>query len=176
MIRLAPQYSSKTIFLADAYATDTDEAPSRVVVKFTEAYGEAAHKLAHERGFAPDLRFCEKVDSVGMWVAVMDYVASDDTPIPLPSVAAESLRNAVKTLHNEGFVFGDLREPNVLVTREGQVQLIDFDWCGRVEEARYPYDIAMTSEHGWHADVRPGGLITKEHDAYMFEQLTGEKL
>ncbi|KAH9930695.1 uncharacterized protein B0H18DRAFT_1116814 [Fomitopsis serialis] len=167
--RLAAQYSSKAVFLADARVPD--KAAFRVVVKFTEAYGKHAHKVAHEGGFAPKLHHCEKVNSVGMWVVVMDFVASGSDSVRLSSVA-ESLRNAVKTLHDKGFVFGDLREPNILVTKEGKVQLIDFDWCGRVEEARYPYDIAMTGDHGWHADVQPGGLIAKEHDAHMFERLT----
>ena len=171
--RLAAKYSSKTVFLADAHVTG--DAPFKVVVKFTEAYGEDAHKIAHAGGFAPQLHYCEKVDSVGMWVVVMDFVTSGDDSASLPSVA-ESLRNAVRTLHDKDFVFGDLREPNVLVTKEGRVQLIDFDWCGRVEEARYPYDIVMTGNHGWHADVQPGGLIAKEHDAHMFKRLTEEQL
>ena len=171
--RLAADYSSKAVFLADARVTDKDKAMFKVVVKFTEAYGKDAHRVAHEDGFAPKLYYCEKVESVGMWVVVTDFVLSVSVHV---SSVAEPLRKAVKTLHDKGFVFGDLREPNVLVTEEGEVQLIDFDWAGHAGEARYPYDIAITSDHGWHADVRPGGLIAEGHDAHMFERLTGELL
>ena len=167
---LASEYSSKAVFLANAQVTGND--PFKVV-KFTEAYGKDAHRVAHEGGFAPKLYYCEKVESVGTWVVVTDFVASVSVHV---SSVTEPLRKAVKTLHDKGFVFGDLREPNVLVTEEGEVQLIDFDWAGHAGEARYPYDIAITSDHGWHADVRPGGLIAREHDEHMFKRLTEERL
>ena len=90
--------------------------------------------MAYEGGFALQMHFCNKVDSVGMWVVVMDFVDCSSDSVRLSSVAGP-LRNAVKTLHDKGFVFGDLREPNILVVKEGKVLLIDFDWCRRVGEA-----------------------------------------
>ncbi len=38
------------------------------------------------------------------------------------------LRDTMKVLHEARYVFGDLREPNVLLTEQGPL-LIDFDWC-----------------------------------------------
>ena len=45
---------------------------------------------------------------------VMDYVSGDH----------------VETLPGGGYVHGDLREPDVLVTTDG-LKLIDFDRCGK---------------------------------------------
>lgn len=107
MATLAFEYSSKAVFLANAQVPGN----SKVVIKFTEAYGKDAHKVAYEGGFAPQMHFCNKVDSVGMWVVVMDFVDCSNDSVRLSSVAGP-LCNAVKTLHDKGFVFGDLREQN----------------------------------------------------------------
>ncbi|KZT67958.1 hypothetical protein DAEQUDRAFT_640023, partial [Daedalea quercina L-15889] len=149
-----------------------------VVVKFTETYGAEAHRLAYQHGFAPELRFCDKIDSIGMWMVVMDYVNGRMATAPLAAAAVSSLRKAVETLHAAGFVFGDLREPNVMVAEDGQVKLVDFGRSGRVGEARYPVDIMLDHyypdeepRYGWHPGVRARGLIAKEHDIHMIEQL-----
>jgi len=75
-------------------------------------------------------------------------------------------------LHDEDYVHGDIREPNILVTAGG-LKLIDFDWCGKAGGARYPADIALVPSLGWHDGVRRGGPIAKVHDEHMFKLLTG---
>ena len=35
-------------------------------------------------------------------------------------------------------VFGDLRGPNIMVTKKGEVKLIDFNWAGIDGQAKYP--------------------------------------
>ncbi|KDQ07365.1 hypothetical protein BOTBODRAFT_120196, partial [Botryobasidium botryosum FD-172 SS1] len=52
----------------------------------------------------------------------------------------ERVEEAMKLLHGNGFVFGDLRAPNILRV-DGGAMLIDFDWAGKVGEAKYPLDI-----------------------------------
>ena len=37
----------------------------------------------------------------------------------------------IPNLHLEGYVFGDLREYNILFDKDGKVKLIDLDWAGR---------------------------------------------
>ncbi|KAI0327597.1 hypothetical protein GY45DRAFT_1373013 [Cubamyces sp. BRFM 1775] len=170
--RLATEYPMKAVFVAEA---KTDTETRDVVVKFTPVYGKAAHELLASASppQAPKLHFCDAVESVGMWVVVMDYVEGKAVAGVLQDPArVASLQNAVKTLHANGFVFGDLRNPNVLEVGDG-VMLIDsdFDWCGKEGTARYPSDILL-EEGVWHAGVQRGGLLKYEHDWYQFRALT----
>ena len=174
--RLDPHVSMRALFVAEARS---ESETAKVVVKFAYAYNCEAHGLLANASppLAPQLRFCAHAPSVGLWVVVMDYVEgrkvadvlTDQSPIA-------SLRKAVTTLHGRGLVFGDLRAPNVMIVGDGVV-LIDFDWCGKAGEARYPSDILL--EHpriDWHPGVQRGGLIEKAHDAHFFYALTEQNL
>ncbi|KAK7437614.1 hypothetical protein VKT23_018513 [Stygiomarasmius scandens] len=178
--RLCPELPTTAVFKAEARDIDSG-ATCEVVVKFTYSYGKEGHELLAKCGLAPALKYCEREDSVGgMLVVVMDWVTDqffvsrmeDDEVI-------QSLRTAVKVLHDNGLVFGDLREPNVLVNRqEKTVKLIDFDWCGPDRSARYPITINLNTDPSfpyinWHSGTKRGGLIAKVHDAHMFYVLTG---
>ncbi len=59
-----------------------------------------------------------------------------------------------------GYVFGDLREPNVLL-RKDKLYILDFDWCGKINEVRYPLDICDDDEMDWHNGVGPYRLIER---------------
>ncbi|KAF8349500.1 hypothetical protein F5887DRAFT_946481 [Amanita rubescens] len=63
------------------------------------------------------------------------------------------LRELISEYHRHGFVHGDIRKPNILVSNSDNTdfRLIDFDWAGRHETARYPS--MMNSEIPW-----PGGV------------------
>jgi len=143
-----------------------------VAVKFANSYCKAAHVLLAKNSFAPHLRYCEKVESVGMHVAIMDFVATHDKE---PKDLAKKVREAVSILHKAGFVHGDLRKPNVLFTEEGEIKIIDFDWCGKEGEVRYPLDINENGSIKWAGGVRCGGEIKRGHDQEMFEHLTKSK-
>jgi len=150
-----------------------DHVKHNVVIKFTATYCANSHQKLAEMGRAPRLWFCEHVESVGMYEVVMDHEDEvRDYARPVNKEYVEQLRAAVKTLHDENYVHGDIREPKVLVTTGG-LKLIDFDWCGKAGAARYPADISLASSFGWHDGVRRGGLIAKEHDEHMFKLLTG---
>ncbi|KAH9828791.1 uncharacterized protein C8Q71DRAFT_454827 [Rhodofomes roseus] len=84
--RLTSDIWSKPVFLATVHGPD-DTASTGVVVKFTETYGEEAHRLTYNCGFAPLLRLCAKVESVGMRVIVTDYVEGDMAISPLGSTS-----------------------------------------------------------------------------------------
>jgi serine/threonine protein kinase len=49
----------------------------------------------------------------------------------------EDITSLIKELHNHGYVHGDLRNTNLFVGNN-TFMLLDFDWAGRIEEARYP--------------------------------------
>ncbi len=67
-----------------------------------------------------------------MWVIVMEYIEGGNMfDLSILSVGQkDNLRMAVKLLHDNEFVFGDLREPNIIVRGGTELYLIDFDWCG----------------------------------------------
>ncbi|KAH9949162.1 hypothetical protein B0H21DRAFT_820351 [Amylocystis lapponica] len=174
--RLIPDVSMKAVFLVEA---KSGSETATVVVKFAYEYNREAHNLLATASpqQAPKLRYCAYEASVRMQVVVMDYVEGREVDDVLTQPAhIESLRRALKTLHASNFVFGDLRAPNVLIV-DDRVVLIDFDWCGKAGEARYPSDIALGVESAmWHSGVRRGGLIEKAHDKYHFRALTKEDL
>ena len=86
---------------------------------------------------------------------------------------AESLRRAVLALHDKKLVFGDLREPNILITKDG-LRLVDFDCSGEEGTVYYPVDISSGIQ--WPNGVGGGGKIKAEHDKAWFKQLTGTAL
>jgi len=72
-------------------------------------------------------------------------------------------------LHQEGWVHGDIRDSNIMVKKSSPFetfQLVDFDWSGRIGEARYPLDVNTTSVKRPDA-VAGGELIKAEHDIEM---------
>jgi serine/threonine protein kinase len=129
-----------------ATVTESSGDESIVVVKFTPSYSKEAHSMLAALKLAPRLWFCERVqDAGGLYVVVMDYMDSVGYSRQ-NSKASRCLRQAIKHLHCNGYVFGDLRDPNVLVTQDGSAMLVDFDWCGKRGEARYPLDINLNKE------------------------------
>lgn len=59
-------------------------------------------------------------------------------------------------------MFGDLRLPNIMVTKDNEVMFIDLDWVGRDGESRYP--IIMAQSIDWPEGVKDGlGVMLKEH-------------
>ncbi len=63
------------------------------------------------------------------------------------------LERALNILHGEGLVFGDLRRPNIMImpgpNKDDTVRLIDFDWAGKENEARYPIHLNQSKEVKW---------------------------
>ncbi|KAJ6584736.1 hypothetical protein B0H19DRAFT_394861 [Mycena capillaripes] len=149
-----------------AVATDVQTGLDlEVVVKFTATYSSEAHMFMATRQApaAPRLHFCSQERSVGdLFVVVMDWVEQED-PADWPS-AMRGLFDAVTSLHTHGMVFGDLREPNILRTKSG-LQLIDFDWSGKEQLARYP--LSLNTTVGWPVGVEAGGCIHSAHDLDM---------
>ncbi|KAJ7868408.1 hypothetical protein B0H14DRAFT_2346612 [Mycena olivaceomarginata] len=86
----------------------------------------------------------------------------------LPEDSPEQLTNIVSFLHDGGYVFGDLRWPNVMVAGK-KVKLIDFDWAGKEGYAKYPIHIAHNID--WPPGVTAMGKIKKVHDIHMLKSL-----
>ncbi|KAF9477785.1 PLP-dependent transferase [Pholiota conissans] len=126
--------------------TMDEEAPStKVVVKFIARYGKEAHELLAREGYAPRLPYYGPVSrtplsgvlpgpaersSPGLclrsdltYMVVMDYVEASSK---IPSDARQQISSALKLLHPKGYIFGDLREQNVLFDSAGKVKFIKF--------------------------------------------------
>ncbi|CCA72723.1 hypothetical protein PIIN_06660 [Serendipita indica DSM 11827] len=83
------------------------------------------------------------------------------------------VREAKELLHEHDYVFGDLGRGNILKPRDGiGVVLIDFDWCRKEGEKRYPLSINADSSCGWHLDAGPGARMLKAHDKHLFALLS----
>ncbi|KDQ06133.1 hypothetical protein BOTBODRAFT_121863 [Botryobasidium botryosum FD-172 SS1] len=167
----------------------TSENGKKLVVKFVDRYGKDAHEYMARLGLAPALHHCAPLypddapmcdqSPEGMYLGplcmvVMDFVeggtaAAKDRKGWPPNFAAQ-VKEALEKLHEGGYVFGDLRPPNVMICG-GKVQLIDFDWAGRHGSVFYP--LHLSSAIGW-----PGVdhhtlelmLIEPSHDIAMWEK------
>ena len=155
-----------------------------IVVKFVDHYGERAHRLLAEIGLAPTLFYygspCpDKEPSYhSLSMVVMDYIDGDTLASAKKKkrldekttqfVRSEVLR-AIEILHFNGLVFGDLRSPNVTITIVNEVKLIDFNWAGEEGQAKYPS--LISSDIKWAAGVEALGVIKKDHDMEMLNQL-----
>lgn len=154
----------------------------QVVVKFVERYSTEAHELLAEHGYAPKLlsigpvwddelaqRGCDSRQMV-----MMEYV--DGEPCiekygggRVPQDVVDQVRKALALLHEKNMVHGDIRERNILVDKNKQVKIVDFDWAGTIGEVEYPLDLNVAFP--WAKGVRPGGAIEVAHDNEMCEKL-----
>ena len=161
------------------------EAPvsKNIVVKFVHRYNDVAHTLLADNDMAPNLLFYGKLSSVrdtypscdGLNMVVMDYIDGLTADIAhmrklLPPDFLDQVRRILALLHHHNYVFGDLRGPNIMVTKDNKVMFIDFDWVGKDGESHYPIIMAQTID--WPEGVKDGlGVMLKEHDTHMLLRL-----
>jgi serine/threonine protein kinase len=164
-------------------ARTTAEPAQDIVVKFIEPYGERAHRILATKGLAPKLFFCgspclsdEQPSYRSLSMVVMEYIDGKTlTQVKMNAQTTEKVRlelwRALDLLHDRGLVFGDLRPPNVMITKEHKVKLIDFNWAGEEGQARYPSPSLISSDIKWAAGVEALGVIKKDHDMEMLDRL-----
>ncbi|CAE6449760.1 unnamed protein product [Rhizoctonia solani] len=156
----------------------------RLVVKFSESYHYEAHKLLSDRSLAPKL-ISQRAEPVGgnLFMVVMELSGTSlerylSAHPKLDHSALDRVRadvqDALEILHAHNLVFGDLRQPNVLVTQALRGQLVDFDWCGLQGQARYPIGMNQSWKLGWPPGVQKGSLMFKQHDRLMLQRLFGQ--
>ncbi|KAG9049228.1 hypothetical protein FS837_010864 [Tulasnella sp. UAMH 9824] len=158
-----------------------EEEGTPVLVKFTAQYGREAHALLAEKGLAPQLFHYEVLEN--SWaVVVMYFVDALDLDAAgvwdvIPIGTLEDVQEALRVLHKENLVFGDLRKPNILLCKRDVPgggtslggMLVDFDWAGKHDEKRYPP--TLNPDFKWAEGMKGGGLMKKEHDIAMFNLL-----
>jgi hypothetical protein len=173
--RLLDDNSNKAIFLAET------ENRQRIVIKFVRQYHPEAHHHLASLCLAPTLLHFGPVTThlPRLFMVVMDFVsgktAQDLYTGRLPVAVYGQVERAVKELHQRRLVFADLRKPNIMVSSDVnpvQVMLVDFDWCGKDEEGRYPPTLNdNANEIKWHPDVKRNGFLSIDHDTWMLGKL-----
>ena len=157
------------------YIATLSNTKEEVIVKFTAHYNEVAHHLLADANLAPKLHFCERVIG-NLYMVVMDRV--DGTSLwqiqedkkPVPAIVSKCMQDAIHILHAKNIVFGDLRDPNILcLASKACAMLVDFDWCGKDGEDRYP--ATLNSGIAWAEDVAPYSLMHKAHDTWQLDRL-----
>lgn len=150
-----------------------------VLVKFCESYHGKAHEALAEAEYAPNLFFCEKLRG-GVMMVIMELIDGEDAfhhflGEDLPDDILSQVELAVRILHDQNLVFGDLRRPNIVIkekeNKELSALLIDFDWVGTADQARYPPSLNDSGEIAWADGVCAYGLMRKDHDLAMLHLL-----
>ena len=150
---------------------------NKIVIKFVERYCAEAHKVMASVGYAPKLYSCMKVSPHYIMV-VMEHLKA----LPLhrfiqkhsecKKAILDVCERALGILHEHNFCHGDFRENNILVDEangELSVKIVDFDWCGKVNEVKYP--LFMNHDNiDWPDTAGDKLLITKEHDKYWLSK------
>jgi hypothetical protein len=99
-----------------------NESPTAVVFKepWSQRSASAGQRALEGQGAAvgPEMK-----------IVVMEYVEGQGMDLS-DKGAHNQISGILEELRNSGFVFGDLRMPNVLVDKSRKVKLVDFDWAG----------------------------------------------
>ena len=134
------------------YLVETEDTREKWIVKFTLRYSEQIHQLLSNHHYAPTLYSVQQI-STEYKMIVMEYISKPLNYFRLYSkientvkiIFRQQLQEILQILHSNGFLHGDLRRPNILLTidPEPRVYVIDFDWSGRIDEVTYPDNIDL---------------------------------
>ena len=183
-----------------------DGSDKEIVVKFVTTYNAEVHRMLHEKGYAPALLYHDTIPTADTILDTMPLLSDQGAQfrrlLPLMNMvdmeyikpgtwpasredAKRQLKDALEYLHGNGYVFGDLRKPNVLFTEDGRLNLIDFDWAGvykpgelvasdehclvNQDYAHYPAGLSCNID--WARGVDDFATIHPEHDNEMMVKL-----
>ncbi|KAF9222785.1 hypothetical protein BS17DRAFT_782582 [Gyrodon lividus] len=169
----------KLIFFGTLVEDLATEIP--ICIKFVRRYSREAHLCCAQSGFAPTLRGFGPIPG-GWFMVVMDelvgYKSLADLTDRLPKSVFEAIRIQLNQLHSGGFVHGDVRDANIMVRKAAggtfELMIIDFDWAGEVNAARYP---PYVNRNGIDRpdDADDGELILAVHDHWMLDDMIKKK-
>ncbi|KAF4586492.1 Oligosaccharide translocation protein rft1 [Pleurotus pulmonarius] len=158
---------------------ESDGDKTEVVVKFTSRYNEAAHRLLSDAQLAPKLHWCGQIVG-GLSMVVMEYLEDGVSlwrickdPLKrerVPGMVLENVKDALDLLHSKGLVFGDVRDANVVWSKDRGF-LVDFDWAGKEGEDLYPASINASKSLKRHPEVCAYGVMRTVHDDFQLELL-----
>ena len=104
-------------------------------------------------------------------MVVMEYIDGEtlDKAKQISPTFMDQIRRALDVLHGQGYVFGDLRGPNILITKNEEVKLINFDCAGVHMKSQYP--LLISPKLMWPPGVEGLSIMKTEHDDIMLAQL-----
>jgi serine/threonine protein kinase len=147
---------------------------TEICIKFTQTYSQGAHLACASRGSAPMLRGFEEIPG-GWFMVVMDRVDGNHSPLKesdLNDVMHGLIADAVTSLHQAGYVHGDLRPSNIVRRNDGGgFLLLDFDWAGKIGEVLYPMNVNRAPDLWRPEEARDGQYIRAEHDIAMLNNM-----
>lgn len=129
------------VFSAEITNDSPGKLPSRdIVVKFVKGgYCVEAHSFLAQHGFAPVLYGVRELGYDGWKMVVMEKIRGKMATAykgKLTERHRSQEESAMKLLHDLGYVHGDFRDTNIMVTQfqnaeESKLYIIDFDWCDK---------------------------------------------
>ncbi|XP_065840364.1 uncharacterized protein [Oscarella lobularis] len=135
-------------------------------------YGGDVHKSMASANLAPQylhegsIHFGRPTRYVVMemveWSTLNDWLNCDDR-IPAGNVIS-NLQRALNILHANKHVHGDFRPSNILVSEEGEIRMIDFDWSSSSATKRH-YPKHLNGKIVWPAS--PGDKLAEVHDWFF---------
>lgn len=146
----------------------------KAVLKICESYSDSVHSFCYEQGFAPRL-FGIEISLDGLYYVLMEYSESMITWNSFTGNRPEAfieIQRGLNSLHAHGFVHGDFRPNNILVstTIPHKIWFIDFDFSGKIEDATYPPFLNMIDIR-WAEGVKYGMSLKPEHDLHWLRKM-----
>ncbi|KAF8444535.1 hypothetical protein L210DRAFT_962606 [Boletus edulis BED1] len=141
-----PVVNEKLIF----FATE-ESSKDKICIKFVQSYSKEAHECFCNLGHAPALRGFQKLTGGGWIMVVFDAL------IDLFQTVFRDIAQTLDRCHSSGFVHGDVRDVNIMVSKSGPMKFmfVDLDWQSIVRPE----------------DALRGKYITQRHDIFMLQQL-----
>ncbi|KAI0698699.1 hypothetical protein C8Q76DRAFT_757244 [Earliella scabrosa] len=159
----------------------------KVIVKFTQRYGLAAHQTLANHGLAPKLLYCGKlyndIPFDGLQMVVFEDIITEDggsvyTDRWRKSVKASTsskvrakVRHAIiELLHKKGLVHGNVRWDSIWYTESDSeddtpdVKFLHFDWAGEEGEARFTTQLPQIPISRKARKVTPLAHIDRQDD------------
>ncbi|KAI0263591.1 hypothetical protein BC834DRAFT_886494 [Gloeopeniophorella convolvens] len=140
------------------------------IAKFARSYFLPLHDFCAERVHAPKVLGYGVVPD-GWHVIVMEQIPHDPSMLEVYAgvyrdIWSRDLRQLVGEFHEKGWVHGDLRVANFIVSedRPRQIMLIDFDWGGDLSVGKVRYPTSMLIGELVDPDDPLNLDITKERD------------
>jgi hypothetical protein len=153
--------AGKTIFVVQL------QDGTNALLKITESYSEETHIFCNLQGFAPKLIGVER-RHIGLVYVLMEF----DPEMVIMTVftgdrhfARNQIINRLTVLHQAGFVHGDFRLNNIMISPSNinKIWFIDFDFAGKTGVARYPPFLNRTDIQ-WPEGVNCMEIVRPEHD------------
>lgn len=169
--------TNSAVFEAKVVDQESAFANCKFIVKFAEQYCTSAHlrlaSCSRHAMFAPELYSTVSINQ-GQWTALLMEKIEGSLSLQeirkLPpsdkSFIVQDIAMAIQRLHENNIVHGDIRFPNVLVTKNLRVYLIDFEFSGEEGTATYPNDLDL-GIFSW-VDIEDLPHVLKKHDWAAF--------